>query len=78
LRFYNFIAVPPPLAASVSAANLLITWPSNQFNWTLQENTDLATTNWVSLTNTVNYANDQNQITLPHTNARALFRLTSP
>lgn len=78
LKLYNFIAVPPPLAASVSAANLLIAWPSNQFNWTVQENTNLATTNWVSLPNTANYANGQNQITLPHTNTRAFFRLTMP
>ncbi|HEY3763393.1 MAG TPA: choice-of-anchor R domain-containing protein [Verrucomicrobiae bacterium] len=78
LKFYNFIAVPPPLAASVSAANLLITWPTNQFNWVVQKNTNLATTNWVSVPNTVNYINGQNQLTLPHTNASAFFRLAAP
>ncbi|HEU6449693.1 MAG TPA: choice-of-anchor R domain-containing protein [Verrucomicrobiae bacterium] len=78
LKLYNFIAVAPPVNASVSAGNLAIAWPSNQFNWVVQENTNLAGTNWVAVTNAVNYVSGQNQLTLPHTNGSAFFRLALP
>jgi hypothetical protein len=58
--------------------NALLTWPWPSTGFGLQMNTNLATANWTALTNIPLVTNWQNQVTLPHTNSAAYFRLTGP
>jgi hypothetical protein len=60
-------------------SNLVVSWmvPSRKF--VLQMNSDLSTTNWVSLTNvpTLNMTNLQNEVVLPPFSNNGFFRLIS-
>jgi len=80
LKFYNFIAVPAPtaLAASLSTTNLLISWTNNQSAWILQQNQNLATTNWITVTNAGNLVGGQYQVSLPLSLTNTFFRLSTP
>jgi len=80
LKYYNFIAVPAPtaLAASFSTTNLLISWTNNQSAWILQQNGNLATTNWITVTNAVNLVGGQYQVSLPRSRTNTFFRLATP
>jgi len=50
----NFVPAPPPLACSLpQPGTLIFTWPTNETGLVLQQNTDLATPNWVATTNAV-------------------------
>jgi hypothetical protein len=57
--------------------SLAFSWTIPSTNFVLQQNLDLTTTNWVTLTNTpaLNLTNLQNQICLSPTNSSAFFRL---
>ena len=38
----------PQLTITESGTNIILTWPANATNWTLLQNTNLATTNWTA------------------------------
>jgi hypothetical protein len=79
-----YYVYPTPLAPQLSLTltathTLFAFWPATVAGFSLQENTDLTTTNWVTVTNTSVFTNGQNQITLPIPATGGMFyRLLSP
>ena len=67
------VSIPPPPATSVFAVNNqpLIVFPKNGLNYVLQMNTNLASTNWVTVTNGVM----MNAILITNAPPAAFFRL---
>jgi hypothetical protein len=55
---------PPSLSVASSGGNLLISWPAPCAGWSLQQNSDLTTTNWNNVTDAVVVTNYQNQVTI--------------
>jgi hypothetical protein len=69
----------PELNISPANTNLTLSWMIPSTNFVAQENLDLNTSNWITLTNTptLNSNNLQNQIILSPTNSSGFFRLIS-
>jgi hypothetical protein len=64
------------LSLSVPQAHaLVIVWLTNFSGYSLQQNSDLRATNWVSVTNTVNVVGTNYQANIPATNGTRFFRL---
>jgi hypothetical protein len=74
---FSFVSIPTQ-TISISAGQLLISWPAAIYGFTLQQNPNLNTTNWVNLTNQAVILNGQNQITLPLTRTNQFYRLKLP
>lgn len=70
--------VAPPINVTVSSSNLLLSWPTNAVGYQPQENSNLAATNWNTITTTPTVTNGQNQITILPTNSQSFFRLYKP
>jgi hypothetical protein len=70
----------PVLKITPSNGSSTISWTVPSTSFTFQQNLDLTTTNWVTLTNTAtpNLQNLQNEITLPLSNANVFYRLATP
>lgn len=67
---------PPAETVFITATNtIIIGWPETYSDYTLQQNSDLATTNWVNITNAVNVVGGQNQVFLPMTRTNMFYRL---
>ena len=70
---------PSALSIALAGKNVLLTWPWPSAGFGLQINTNLANgKTWANVTNVPLVTNLQNQVTLPHTNSAAFFRLTGP
>jgi uncharacterized repeat protein (TIGR03803 family) len=72
-------AVPPP-APSLSIAltngsSVVISWPSPSTGFVLQQNSNLATTNWTTTGYSINTANGTNSITITQPTGNLFFRL---
>jgi len=77
---YTSQIMPKPfLDISSSNGKLAISWLVPSTNFILQQNLELATANWVTLTNapTLNLTNLQDEVTLSPTNSSGFFRLIS-
>jgi hypothetical protein len=61
-----------------TGTNLVISWASPPAGFILQQNTDLTTTNWQTVTNTVTLTNGLNQVAIPFDNGPQFFRLAYP
>lgn len=71
----------PAPRLNITAPNALqLSWIVPSTNLVLQQNLDLTTTDWVTLTNvpTLNLTNLQNEVILSPTNWNAFYRLSSP
>jgi photosystem II stability/assembly factor-like uncharacterized protein len=68
---------PPMLNLQLTASQLLIAWPASATGIGLYQNSNLATTNWVPVTNIPEVINSQNQVTLPVGNGNNFYRLQS-
>ncbi|HEV2695292.1 MAG TPA: hypothetical protein VG347_20530 [Verrucomicrobiae bacterium] len=66
-----------PLTVNRTGTNALLSWPSPPASFTVQQNTNLATTNWVTLANVPAVTNGQNQVVLPVAGS-TFFRLKYP
>ena len=78
---WTFQSTPPPaLNMNSTATNLAFSWLISSTNFVLQQNSDLTTTNWSSVTNmpVLNLTNLQNQVALPASAGNAFFRLKTP
>jgi len=62
-------------AITRSNSNIILSWPTSQWNFVPQQNADLRTTNWTTLTNTPNVQNGQNMLTLPASGSNRFYRL---
>ena len=71
------LAVPEPtLAITLSGSQLVLSWPSWAADLVLQENPDLTTTNWRTVTTPVVVTNLQNQVVLwPAPSGNTFYRL---
>lgn len=75
---YTLYSAPTPqLNLTAASSNLAFSWLVPSTNFVLQQNLDLSTTNWVTLTNTptLNFANLQDEVALSSSNSSGFFRL---
>ena len=75
------VATPgtPTLTIFLSDTNtVVVAWPASSTGWTLQQNTNLLSGTWLSLSNTVNAVSGQNQIILAPPIGNRFYRLQNP
>jgi hypothetical protein len=73
------VSLPPAaLGIAPSGTNVVLSWASPPGGFELQRNSDLTTTNWLTVTNTPAFTNGQNQVTLSRSNSSQFFRLKYP
>jgi hypothetical protein len=73
------VSLPPAaLAVALSCTNLILSWPSPPGGFVLQQNSDLTTTNWLTVTNVPTITNFQNQIILLPNAGNEFYRLEYP
>lgn len=72
-----YIWQPTTLNAFLSGGDVAISWTTNDAGGTLEQNYNLATTNWIAVTNSVNIVNDQYQVLMPLFGSDSFFRLES-
>jgi hypothetical protein len=73
------VSLPPaPLDITLSGTNLILSWPSPPGGFVLQQNPDLTTTNWTTVTNTPAMYNGQNQVILSPVDGNQFYRLEYP
>jgi hypothetical protein len=77
--FSDFTYVPlVGLTIQTSGGATVISWPAGVGGYVLEQASSLAPANWAPVTNTVNVANQQNQITLPTTATTEFYQLMLP
>jgi hypothetical protein len=72
---------PPPSRLSMArsdAGHVVLSWPAPTSAFSLQENADLATTNWMTTTGSPTVAGSNNQFILPAPGGARCYRLTFP
>ena len=73
------ISLPPAtLVTAMAGTNLVIFWPSPPGGFMLQQNSDLTTTNWLAVTNTLAITNCNNQVLLLPSGGNRFYRLKYP
>jgi hypothetical protein len=77
--YTSYAAPTPQLNIKSSGGNLALSWLVPSTNFGLQQNDNLTTANWVTLTNTpvLNLTNLQDEVVLSPTNSSGFFRLKS-
>ncbi|HEY1791040.1 MAG TPA: hypothetical protein VGJ73_23025, partial [Verrucomicrobiae bacterium] len=73
---FSFTSMPSA-AIQPSAGNVLVSWPGGTPGFTLQENANLTTPNWVNVTTTDVLTNNLNQVIIPAT-SNMYYRLALP
>jgi hypothetical protein len=68
----------PTLTITHSGNDVIVSWPSPSTGWALQQNGNLATTNWTSFGGTVNSNSTTLSVTLPSPTGIQFFRLLHP
>jgi hypothetical protein len=63
------------LAIQASGNSVVMSWAPEVGNYLLQQNSSLATSNWVNVTNPVNLVNGQNQVVAPIASGARFYRL---
>lgn len=71
-------AAPPLRIQWMPPAGVLIAWPTNASGLALQQNTNLASANWITLTNMPAVVGTENQVTLGALPGKAFYRLIVP
>jgi hypothetical protein len=79
----NVLPPPPPpfqptLLIQPTTNGVTLLWPVTTPAFTLQQNSDLSTTNWVANTSPDNVVNGTNQVMISPATGNMLFRLISP
>ena len=69
---------PPVLNICLSGQQVFLTWLTNAAGFNLQQNTNLLTTNWVTVTNIPVITNILYQVTVSKTNSQHFYRLETP
>jgi hypothetical protein len=73
------VSLPPAaLGIAPSGTNVVLSWATPSGGFELQKNSDLTTTNWLTVTNASVVTNGQNQVTLSRSNTSQFFRLKYP
>jgi len=69
----------PELNIGVADSNtVVVSWPAPSTGFVLQQNSTLGATGWVSMTNTVEVVNGQNQVTVSPATGNGFYRLLHP
>jgi hypothetical protein len=81
--FWSVYAVQVPGAPTLrivltSTNAAVVAWPSPSVGYALQSNTNLATTNWLDVSNTVSGVGGENQVIIPSAGGKQYFRLFHP
>lgn len=77
--FGNLSLVGPPLLkVSAAGTNVTVFWPAPSTGFRLQENTNLATTNWSNFTGTTNDDGTNNKVFIQPATGSVFFRLITP
>jgi hypothetical protein len=73
------VNVSPALEILRSGANAIVSWLVPSMDFTLQQNTDLTSSNWVNVSTApvLNMANLNNEVTVPNPLGSAYFRLSA-
>jgi hypothetical protein len=74
---FTFVSIPTQ-TIQLTGSNALISWPGAISSYLLEQNTNLATTNWVVVTNSDNLSNGLHQIMVPTIGTNGFYRLTLP
>lgn len=75
----NFTFVSLPMTGiTFNGTNAVVSWPAATYGYLLQQNADLATTNWTTVTNLPSTDNQQNQVVLPAGSRSMFYRLILP
>jgi photosystem II stability/assembly factor-like uncharacterized protein len=76
----KFSMPSPELNLAFASNNLLLSWTVPSTSFVLQQNSNLASTNWSVVTNApvLNFTNLQNEIRIPLSNGSVFYRLTTP
>src|ERR1019366_6458283 len=73
------VSLPPAaLGIAPSGTNVVLSWASPPGGFELQRNSNLTTTNWLTVTNAPVVTNGQNQVTLSQSNTSQFFRIKYP
>jgi hypothetical protein len=73
LRIYSVL---PQLSISLVTNQVRLSWPTPA-PFVVQQNADLNSTNWVSLTNELLSAGSENEVIVPPPSGKMFYRLTS-
>jgi hypothetical protein len=75
---FHILLTPAALDIKRSGTNVLLKWPSPPGGFVLEQNTNLATTNWLTVTNGSIITNGLNQVVLPRPTTNKFYRLKYP
>ncbi|MDB6111007.1 MAG: Legume lectin beta domain protein, partial [Pedosphaera sp.] len=75
---FSFVSLPNLTVQPTGSGTFVFTWPGAAGGFVLQQNSDLGTTNWSSVTNAITLVNGQNQVTVPAVAGSRFYRLTLP
>ncbi|HTB85947.1 MAG TPA: LamG-like jellyroll fold domain-containing protein [Candidatus Sulfotelmatobacter sp.] len=75
---FQFISIPTAGINLLNNNSSLISWPGSVLGYTLQQNSDLTTTNWMNVTNVNILSNGLNQVTAPTGGPNMFYRLILP
>jgi hypothetical protein len=81
--FWSLISVvqtpgAPTLTIMHPGNGVIVSWPSSSTGWTLQQNGNLATTNWTSFGGIVNSNSTTLSVSVPSPTGNLFFRLSRP
>jgi hypothetical protein len=74
---FSFTSIPPA-AIQLNGTNILVSWTGGAPGYTLQQNANLTTANWLNVTNQNILTNGLNQVTIPETRSNLFYRLVLP
>jgi hypothetical protein len=80
LQYFTFAPVGPPPAISVALSGnaVQLTWPTNQPGLVVQQNINIASSNWGVVTNPVSIVNGKYQVIVPLSSTNTFFSLGVP
>jgi len=74
---FSFVSIPTE-TLSASGNSVVIAWPGSIPGYVLQQNSDLSTTNWVTVTNLDSVVDNLHQISVPIGTSNLFYRLFLP
>jgi hypothetical protein len=74
---FSFVSIPTE-TLSASGNSVVIAWPGSISGYVLQQNANLSTTNWVTVTNLDSVVDNLHQVAVPITNSNLFYRLFLP
>ena len=72
------VTTSPTLKIGLVANNVVLSWPTNASTFTLQQNADLAVTNWTTFSGSISTVGTNQTATISNLVGRLYFRLIAP